>query len=76
MSESFQSRNQSSMLSTEIAAVAAHLASHLRGRLLDISLTVQRGGVIIGGRRILLCQAISPACGDESCVIADCGQRH
>jgi hypothetical protein len=50
MSESFQSRNQSSMLSTEIAAVAAHLASHLRGRLLDISLTVQRGGVIIGGR--------------------------
>ncbi len=50
MADTSQSRNQSSVISGEIAAVAVHLASHLRGRLLDISLTVQRDGVVIGGR--------------------------
>ena len=46
----FQSRNQSSVISSEIDAMAVHLASHLRGRLLDLSLTVQPDGVVIGGR--------------------------
>ena len=50
MADAFESRDQSSMISSEIDAVAVQLASHLRGRLHDIRLTVQPDGVVIGGR--------------------------
>lgn len=45
-----QSLDPATEVSDEIAIAAAHLAGHLRGRLHDVSLTVQRGGVVIHGR--------------------------
>jgi hypothetical protein len=50
MAKAFLSHDQASVISGEIAATVAHLASHLRGRLLDVSLSVERDGVVIGGR--------------------------
>ena len=50
MADTSQSRDQSSVISGEITAMAIHLASHLRGRLIDMSLTVRPDGVVIGGR--------------------------
>jgi hypothetical protein len=38
-----------SIVAEEIATAAAHLAKHLRGRLVDASVTVHRGGVVIRG---------------------------
>ncbi len=37
-------------VSEQIAKTSAHLARHLRGRLRDVSLTVQGGAVVIHGR--------------------------
>jgi hypothetical protein len=50
MAHSNQSHDPTPDVSDEIAITAEHLAVHLRGRLRNVSLTVQRGGVIIHGR--------------------------
>jgi hypothetical protein len=50
MARGNQSPDPARDASDEIAIAAAHLAGHLRGRLHDVSLSVQRGGVIIHGR--------------------------
>jgi hypothetical protein len=44
-----RSYEQSLITSGEVATAAAHLAKHLRGRLRDASVSVQRGGVVIRG---------------------------
>jgi osmotically-inducible protein OsmY len=49
MTEATRSYDQSSITSTEVATAAAHLVKHLRGRLRDASVSVQRGGVVIRG---------------------------
>ncbi len=50
MAEAFESCDQAPAISDELVAAAGHIANVLRGRLLDICLTVERGGVVIGGR--------------------------
>lgn len=37
------------MIADEVAIAASHLATHLRGRLRDASISVEDGGVIIHG---------------------------
>jgi len=49
MTEATGAYEESSITSGEIATAAAHLAQHLRGRLRDASVSVQRGGVVIRG---------------------------
>lgn len=50
MADAFESCDQAPAISDELVAAAAHIANVLRGRLLDLCLSVERGGVVIGGR--------------------------
>jgi osmotically-inducible protein OsmY len=44
-----EAREVTSTVADEVATAATHLAKHLRGRLRDASVSVQRGGVVIRG---------------------------
>jgi osmotically-inducible protein OsmY len=49
VSKTVQTGDVSSIVADEVAMAAMHLTKHLRGRLKDASVSVQRGGVVIRG---------------------------
>ena len=49
MSETTEAHYVTSLVANEVATAATHLATHLRGRLRDASVSIQRGGVVIRG---------------------------
>lgn len=50
MPKVIQSHDRMLVVSGEVATAAAHLASHLRGRLRDVSVCVHPGGVVLRGK--------------------------
>lgn len=49
MTEATQPFEHSSITSSEVATATEHLASHLRGRLRDASVSIQPDGIVIRG---------------------------
>jgi len=49
VAKTIEAREVTSIVAHEVAMAATHLAKHLRGRLRNASVSVQRGGVVIRG---------------------------